>query len=98
MTRLSIDLPEDVKSRLAARAARSGHASVEEYAAALLRADADEPADEYGAPTHLTYRSDAELEALLLVRASDDSPGVEATPEFWEDLKRRVAERRRKGA
>jgi plasmid stability protein len=98
MTRLSIDLPDDVRTRLQDRAARAGHESVEEYVAALLMAEAEEPADEYGAPPHLTYRSDTELEALLLERVTDGSPGVDATPAFWKDLKRRAAERRRKGA
>lgn len=98
MTRLSIDLPEHVKAQLAARAARSGHASVEAYVQALLTAEAEESLENYSGPPHLGYGNDAELEALLLERANDPRPGIEATPEFWEDLKRRVEARRRKGA
>jgi len=98
MTRLSIDLPEDVKTRLEARAARSGHGTVEEYVQALLRAEADEPSEDYAAPAHLTFSTDEELEAMLLQRVNDPRPGIEATPEFWEDFKRRVEARLRKGA
>jgi hypothetical protein len=35
-------------------------------------------------------QGDPELEAELLRRLDDPRPGVEATPEFWADLKRRV--------
>jgi len=98
MTKLSIELADDVRTRLQNRAARAGHESVEAYVTALLQAEVEEPEDEYGAPPHLTYRSDVALEALLLERVMDESPGIEATPEFWEDLKRRATERRRKGA
>lgn len=100
MTRLSIDLPEDVKARLEARAARSGHANVEEFVQALLRAEATAPdsEDETG-PAHLSYRSAEELEALLLQRIEDPRAGIEVTPEFWVEFQRRVeARRQRKGA
>jgi hypothetical protein len=100
MVRLNIDLPEDVKARLDALAVRTGHASVEEFVQALLRTEAqvEEEAEDYGAPAHLSYQTDQELEAKLLERLRDDRPGVEATDQFWENFKRRVEERRRKGA
>jgi plasmid stability protein len=98
MTRLSIDLPEDVRRRLEARAARSGHMTVEAYVQALLTAEAEESLDNYAGPPHLTFHTDAELEALLLDRLNDTRPDIEATPEFWEDLERRAEARRRKGA
>ena len=100
MVRLNIDLPEYVKARLDALAARTGHASVEEFVQALLRteADFDEPTEDYGAPAHLSYQTDQELEARLLERLHDDRPSVEVTAQFWKDFRRRVEERRRKRA
>jgi hypothetical protein len=42
-------------------------------------------------------RTDEQLESLLLRRLDDQSPGIEATPHFWEEFKLRVEARRRKG-
>lgn len=97
MTRLSIDLPEDVKAKLEARASRAGHATVEEYIQSLLRDEAAEEAEDYGGPAHLTFSSDDELESFLVRRIADTGEPVEATPQFWADLKRRAAERRQRG-
>jgi plasmid stability protein len=94
MTRLSIEVPDEVKSKLEARAARSGHANVEAYVGELLRAEAEELDEDYGAPAHLTFRSDRELEALLLESINDPRPSIEATPEFWAALQRRAEARR----
>ncbi|HEY7116372.1 MAG TPA: hypothetical protein VH475_07295 [Tepidisphaeraceae bacterium] len=98
MTRLSIDIPDDIRARLEARASRSGHASVEEFIQSLLREEAAEALDEdLGAPAHLSFRSDEELEQILVRRIDDDQGTIEATPEFWVDLRRRAQERRQKG-
>ena len=98
MTRLSIDLPDEVRGRLEARAARSGHASIEAYVQELLTAEAEESLEDDAGPPQLGYHSDAELEALLLERVNDPAPGIEVTPEFWANLKQRAEARRRKGA
>lgn len=84
MTTLRIDVPEDVKSRLASRAAESGFATVEEYAQALLLAEAREdlPPD---------------VERLLADRLNDPRPGIELTPQFRDDFRRQVQERRDRG-
>jgi predicted DNA-binding protein len=97
MVRLNIDLPEDVKARLDALAARTGHASLEEFVQALLRTEAqvEDAAEDYGAPSHLSYQTDQELEAKLLERLGDVSSGVEVTAQFWDDFRQRVEERRR---
>ena len=42
MAALHLELPDDIKRRLAARAAESGYPSVEQYAEALLRDGAQE--------------------------------------------------------
>src|SRR5689334_21687051 len=98
MTRMSIDLPEEVRTRLEARAARSGHATVEEFVQQLLRAEAEASDEDDDGPAHLSYRTNEELESLLLERLDDPRPAIEATPEFWDEFKKRVEARRRKGA
>lgn len=92
MTTLNLNISDDLKLLAQARAEEEGCASLEDYVADLIRADAGE--EDYGAPEHLTFRSEEELEAMLLERLEDDSPGIEATPEFWQSLKDRIAHRR----
>ena len=97
MARLSIQLPEDLRTKVEARASEAGHASVEDYVEALLRADLDAEEVDYGAPPHLTVNSDTELEALLLERLESTEPGIEATPEFWSRLHEEAKARRDRG-
>lgn len=85
MSTLQVDLPDEVRSRLAARAADAGFPSVEQYARAVLEASAD-GADEAG------------LEELLARRAADDRPGIEFTPAFADAFRRDVARRREERA
>lgn len=82
MTTLRIDVSEEVKTRLASRAAESGFATVEEYAQALLQAEArdeDLPPD---------------VEQLLSDRMEDARPGIEFTQQFQDDFRRQVRDRR----
>jgi hypothetical protein len=97
MTRLSIDLPQDVTEKLAARASRAGHATIEEYIESLLRAEAVDAEDDLDAPPHLRFSTDEELEAILVRRLDDTSGSIEATPEFWQQLKLDAAQRRNRG-
>ena len=97
MARLSIQLPEDLRSRAEARASEAGHATVEEYVEALLRADLDAEDVDYGSPPHLTVGSDAEPETLLLQRLESTEPGIEATPEFWSRVHEEARARRDRG-
>jgi hypothetical protein len=76
MTRIELELPDEVASAARARATEVGFASVEAYASALMQAEFADP--------------DAELERLLVTRLSDTRPKIEATPEFWNDLGARV--------
>ena len=90
MTRVSIDLPDDLSRKVAARAAESGHGSIEEYVESLLRSDAEGEADAFGGPDALHVENDEELERLLLSRVGGGQP-VEATPEFWQSFRNRLA-------
>ena len=66
MPALKIDLPDGLRSRVEARAAESGFATVESYVKALLLADA----------AGGLVMDDQQLEALLLSRV--DGPFVDA--------------------
>lgn len=84
MNTLEIRLADDLRARLAARAAESGYTSLEAYVEAMLRADAGEE----------QAFDDDELEQLLL-RRLDRGEGMELTPALVSQFKQEVAERRR---
>jgi plasmid stability protein len=90
MTRLTLDLPEDLRSQLEARAARAG-TSVEEHVAALIREDLEADELDYGAPDHLKVRSPEDLAAKL--REGLESPASEMTAADWDDMRRQLLER-----
>jgi hypothetical protein len=92
MSRHNINLPPELEAKVATRAAESGHATIEEYLESLVRADAD--GVDYGAPAHLHVTDEKQLERLLSERIGDDQPLIEALPELWEDLRRRVRAKR----
>jgi hypothetical protein len=77
MSALKIDLPDGLRSRVEARAAESGFASVESYVQALLVADAA------GGPVV----DDAQLEAILLSRI--DGPFVEADDADFRQMRQK---------
>jgi hypothetical protein len=76
----TITIPDELKMQAVARAAEAGYATVDEYVAAVLQADAGTLAE-------------PELEELLL-RRLDSGPGIEVTPQFVEQFKREVRGRR----
>jgi hypothetical protein len=91
MIRLNVELTEDLRRKAEARASESGHASLETYVEALVRADTEgEVEADLGAPSHLNITTTASLESLLLSRLEAGGPSVEATPEFWDALKARA--------
>ena len=93
MTRISIELTEDLRRKAEARAAEGGHASVEQYIESLVEADAAVTDDEdFGAPEHLTVRSQEDLEAKLR-EGIESGPEVEMTDEEWAGIRHEVAER-----
>ena len=89
---MTITLPDDVRAE--AKAAAAGHPDVASYVADLIRADPDDSAVELANDElpELVVRDRADLEAKLLA-ALDSGPAVRVTPEFWIDLRRRVADR-----
>lgn len=92
MARLSIELPEDLRAKAEVRAAESGHKTVEDYLAALVKADANGAGEDYGAPPGLVFHTQKQLEAMLLEGIA--SPASEMTAVDWQELKRRVREGR----
>lgn len=66
----SISIPDDVKAQAATRAAESGYANVEEFLAALVRAEAS------GAPQGLSVDDDDALKQIVADRL--DGPWVDA--------------------
>jgi hypothetical protein len=82
MALLQIQVADELKSRLEARAAESGFDSVESYLEALMRADLE-----------ASTPDDDDVEQLLLHRL-DSGPGIEVTPQFEEQFRREVRERR----
>lgn len=76
----TITIPDELKFQAAARAAEAGFATVDEYVTAVLQADAGTDAE-------------PELEELLLQRL-DGGPGIELTPQFVEQFRREVRDRR----
>jgi hypothetical protein len=94
MTRISIELTEDLRRKAEARAAASGHASVERYIESLVEADtvADVDDENYGAPEHLTISSQDDLQTKLL-EGVESGPVVEMTEHEWASIRQEVAER-----
>lgn len=83
MAVLNLELPEDLRQKLAERAAESGHGTVEQYVHALLRADA-------GGELETDAGSADELEVRLERRLASGRTSIEATPEFWSQLNDRA--------
>jgi Arc/MetJ-type ribon-helix-helix transcriptional regulator len=70
MARIQFELPEDLKAKAEARAAETGHPSVQEYLQSLIEADADQPTlREILAPVHQEFldsgMSETDLERIL---------------------------------
>jgi plasmid stability protein len=94
MTRLTLDLADELSTRLRARAAETGHASVEEYVQALLRSESEATGggEDLGAPEHLIVGSDEELEAKLDEGVAS-GPATAMTAVEWQSVRREVAQR-----
>lgn len=87
MARVVLQLDESVQRRWAEFAKHAGHESVEAFLEDKL---SSEVAEDYGAPPHLTFNSQEELEAMLLESINDPRPSIEYTPELFREIKRRV--------
>ena len=81
METIQIALPERMREFVEAEVAEGGYGSPTEYFLGLVRERQKQKAQE-------------KLEALLL-EGLDSGPSVEVTPEWWQELRREVAERTR---
>jgi hypothetical protein len=78
MTRLQIELPEEIESQIHARAVAAGCATTEEYVHALILADAADP----GAPPRLSFKTQEQLERFLLERVNAFDKGEMTDSDF----------------
>jgi hypothetical protein len=62
---VNLDIPDDLRTRMEARAAQTGHQTLEQYVEALIRDDAATDAD-HGAPEPLKVAPGQQLQALVL--------------------------------
>lgn len=93
MTRLMIDLSEEEFRKLESRAKEAGMTNVTDYAANVLRVDADcEWGIDYGAPESVKVRTAADLERIIRERSEDDSGDIEADEKFFDDLEKYARE------
>ncbi len=79
METMNIALPESMKQFVRERVGAGGYSSVSEYVRELIRADQKRKVDE---------RIDA-----LLLEGLDSGEPIPLTKEYWEEKKRRIAER-----
>ena len=89
---MTITLPDSMLPDLERRARESGFLTVDEYIVSVLREDqkgAEGASDEVTAE-QLGFDRPEELEAKLLA-SLESGPAIPATPEFWENLRARVA-------
>lgn len=83
METMNIALPESLKTFVQERVADGGYSSVSEYVRELIRTDQKR-------------RLEERVDALLLEGLNSGAP-IEATPEYWEAKKRKLAERLSRG-
>lgn len=79
-TSMNISLPDAMKAFVDERVQSGGFGTVSEYVRDLVRRDQKE-------------RSQDRLEALLLA-GLESGPGEPVAPEFWDNLRREIQERR----
>jgi antitoxin ParD1/3/4 len=79
MASIQITLPDELKEFVDSEAAACGYEGPGQYVQELLR-------------VAWKQKSKSELEAKL-VEATESGPTVEATPEFWTELRTRVRRR-----
>ena len=92
MVRVSVQLADDVKTKVERRAADLGHASVESYIEALVREDAEW--DDVAAPRRVSFDSPYEFEAKILEGLN--SPTTEITEAQVQQAKERLLRRHRR--
>lgn len=81
MTSMNITLPEPMRKFIEEQINSGSYGTASEYMRALIREDQKRKVQE-------------RLEALLLEGLDSGDP-IEATPEFWQDLRGRIESRRK---
>ena len=91
---MTITLPVGVGTRIEVLAKRLGYDTAAELLVQLVE-DAEQDAElaDLPGPPELTFRTPEELHAKLL-EGINSGPPIRVTPEFWEEQRRRLAERR----
>jgi hypothetical protein len=90
-SQVTITLDGGRRERLATRAAEAGYEDLGQFIGSLVDRELYEAdIDAMDGPLHLTFRSKAELEQLLLQRVTDPRPTIPMTPQFWDDIRRRA--------
>lgn len=79
MDTMNIALPESLKQFVQERVTVGGYSSVSEYMRELIRADQKRKVEEH-------------IDAILLEGLNSGEP-IPVTPEYWEEKKRKLAER-----
>ena len=99
MEPLTIQVPESWRDFIAEQVARGGHRSADEYVESLLREAELREARDATADflRSLTPEQNERLEALLQ-EGLDSGPPIPADETFWEEKRRRLAERYGKGS
>ena len=83
MTTLTISLPESLRKFVDVQVETKGYGNVSEYFRGLLRTAQEQEAEK-------------RLEVLLLESLDDPRPDLPLTPRFWDEAKKRIADRARR--
>lgn len=92
---MTITLPDEMKDHLDRRAKDSGYDTIDQYVIGLLIQDRGEDAEDLTGmpvPAELVIKDRADFEAKIL-EGVNSGPGVRVTPEFWDNLRRRVQDK-----
>ena len=91
---MTITLPDEVAARVEALAKRCGFSTPDELLFHLIQdAEQDAALADLPGPPELTFRTPEELHTKLL-EGLNSGPPIRVTPEFWEEQRRRLAQRR----
>ena len=95
MTRLSIELPDEVTRKLSERAAELGQSNIEQYVQMVLTAEAE--ARDLTAPQEVGFENDDDLLLKLKAGASSGAP-IEITDADWDNKRRALISRHSKSS
>jgi hypothetical protein len=92
---MTITLPDALRDELEAKARAWGYSTVDQYLVALILDDSGPDAEDrrdVPVPEELAIKDRADLEAKIREGLASGPP-IRVTPEYWDDLKRRIRER-----